>query len=353
MELKEMIVALSGLMSVSGYTRKSGDKLKALLDGIFDENYTDAVGNHVFVRRCGKENAPRILIDTHFDEVGMMVTDVREGGFVTVVNVGGLDMRILQAAEVVIYGEDEFGCEKEIYGVVTSTPPHLTRPGEAKKLKEIGELFIDTGYDKVELEKYVHIGTPVGYRPIYRTLLNDRIFGKGFDCKSCGACAAVAVAETPREHLAGDVYLVFANFEETSACGGIDAAAYAIDPDYALVADVTHAVMPGDPLKEPKLGGGVSFTLAPITNRPLTKKLMSLAENANVKVQKEVASRSTGTDTVSLNLIRAGVPTVDIGLPLRNMHTYNEILSLADAEAMTECIRLFITSDEIAGVFKK
>ena len=349
MELKRLLTEIPALMSVTGFTGRSSEKLDAVVGAAFDEHYTDPVGNHVYVRRCGKENAPKILIDTHFDEIGMMVTSISEGGFVSVTNVGGLDMRIMQAAEVVIYGE-----EKEIYGVITSTPPHLTKPTEARKLKELEALYIDTGYSKEELEKYVHIGTPVGFRPMYRELLNGRISGKSFDCKSCSACAVHAISETPVEELAGDIYMVFSTFEETGTYfGGAMVAGYGIDPDYALVADVTGAVLPGDSRKEPKMGEGASITFAPLTNRKMTKMLSSMAKEKGIKLQREVASRATGTNTTVLNLVRGGVPLVDIGLPLKNMHTYNEIICLDDAQSMSDLIKLFICSEEIAKEFKK
>ena len=354
MELKTLLKELSGLMSVTGYTHKSGEKLKALVGNAFDEYYSDSVGNHIFVRRCGKENAPKILIDTHYDEIGMMVTKVNKGGFLSMINIGGLDARILQASEVVVYGEDEEGNEKEIYGVIISTPPHLTKPSEVNKLKEIGELYIDTGYSEEELKKYVKLGTPVGFREIYRDLLNNRISGKSFDCKSCGACAVYAIANTPKEELAGDVYMLFSNFEETGASfGGAVTAGFRIDPDYAMVADVTGAVIPGDSRKEPKMGEGPSITLSPITDRKMNKLLMELAEKKGIKLQREVAAGRTGTNTTALNLVGAGIPIVDIGLPLRNMHTYNEIISVDDANGMAEVMKIFITSKEIAEVFKR
>jgi len=349
MELKKLLTEIPAIMSITGYTMQAGDKLRALIGDVFDESYTDAVGNHVFVRRCGRDNAPKILIDTHFDEVGMMVTGVHEGGFVSIANVGGLDMRIMQAAEVTIYAED-----REIYGVIVSTPPHLTKGGEAKKLKEITELYIDTGYSKEELEKYVHLGTPVGFRAIYRELLNNKISGKAFDCKACGASAVDAVANTPREELAGDVYVVFSNFEETGARGaGAANAVYSVDPDYAMVADVTHAVMPGDSNKEPKMGEGISITLSPITNRKRCNMLIAAAKEKDMKVQRETVTRHTGTNTMDVNLVRAGVPTVDVGLPLKNMHTYNEVVCVDDAQSLSNLMKIFITSKEIAEVFRR
>ena len=354
MELKTLLKELSGIMSITGYTYKSAKKLNEMIGDVFDEYYGDNVGNHVFVRRCGKKNAPKIMIDTHYDEIGMMVTKIHEGGFVSMTNIGGLDMRIMQAAEVVIYGEDEDGAEKEIYGVIVSTPPHLTKPGDARKLKEITELYIDTGYSKEALEKYVRLGTPVGFRGVYRDLLNNRIAGKSFDCKSCGACAVYAIANTSREELAGDVYMVFSNFEETGAhFGGATVAGYQIDPDYALVADVTGAVMPEDSRKEPKMGEGPSITLSPITDRRMSKMLIKESTEKGVKLQLEVAAGRTGTNTTALNLIRSGIPLVDIGLPLKNMHTYNEVISVDDANGMAEVIKTFITSKEIAEVYKR
>ena len=92
MTLKELIISLSGVMSVSGNERRGGEELKKLIGGVFDDYKTDALGNHLFIKKCGRPNAPRILVDTHFDEIGMMVTGIKEGGFVTVTNIGGVEI---------------------------------------------------------------------------------------------------------------------------------------------------------------------------------------------------------------------------------------------------------------------
>ena len=78
MELKKLLIDIPSIMSITGYTRLGGDKLRKLVGEAFDESYTDNVGNQVFVKKCGKEKAPKILIDTHFDEIGMMVTNIHE-----------------------------------------------------------------------------------------------------------------------------------------------------------------------------------------------------------------------------------------------------------------------------------
>ena len=117
-----------------------------------------------------------------------------------------------------------------------------------------------------------------------------------------------------------------------------------------MVADVTHAVMPGDG-KEPKQGEGISIMLSPITNRKLTNLLIKEAKAKEMNIQRETTTRHTGTNTMDLNLVLGGIPTVDVGLPLKNMHTYNEVVSIKDAESLANLMKIFITSKEIAEVF--
>jgi hypothetical protein len=147
--LRDLIPAMAGLMSITGYETYASESLTALVQG-FDEDHTDAVGNRILVRRCGRENAPKILIDTHFDEIGMYVTEILEGGFLKVAAVGGLDGRTLPSADVKIYGK------QVLDGVMASTPPHLKNPDDAGKVKPVDELLIDTGYPKDELCEIVH-----------------------------------------------------------------------------------------------------------------------------------------------------------------------------------------------------
>lgn len=343
MELKELIPAMSGLMSITGYETYDSERLAALMSG-FDESYTDAVGNRVFLYRSTRENAPKILIDTHFDEIGMMVTEIKEGGFLTVAAVGGLDVRTLAAARVKIYGKEV------IDGVVASTPPHLSS-GE-RQLTPVSELLIDTGYPEAELKELVRIGTPVGFYPEYRTLAGGRLSGKGFDNKACAAIAAHALASTPREELAGDVYLLFSVHEETDPVGGTAPGGFAVHPDYAMVIDVNLGFMKGADKQDcVEMGKGPSISRSAIVNRCLTALCEGLATKEEIPWQIAVAPRSTGTNTEALHLVGAGIPVVDVGLPLTAMHTYTEVLDMRDAEALARLVGAFVRDREIAEVF--
>ena len=164
MTLKELIVSLCSQMSISGCERYSKDKLYSLIGDCFDEKYTDNVGNHIFVKKCGRQNAPKILIDCHYDEIGMLVSSIKEGGFVSVERVGGIDPRLLQSGEVTIYGKEE------IYGVFAATAPHLLNAETANQMIPLDKLIIDTGYPKEDLMELIRVGTPVGFRPYTQSL---------------------------------------------------------------------------------------------------------------------------------------------------------------------------------------
>ena len=346
-ELKESILSLCSVMSVSGYENRSAENLKKVLAPYFDEHRTDAVGNHLFVRRCGKEGAPRVLIDAHFDEVGMLVSEICEGGFLRIVPVGGLSPTVLQGADVLIYGK------KTLRGVITSTPPHLrTGGGDKETLPPCEELLVDTGYAKESLEALVSLGAPVGFAPCYGTLLREQIMGKSFDNKACAAAALYAVIHTPREALAADVTVCLSCYEETSRLGGVAPAIFSEDPDYAMVIDVNLATVPDVPKRETvPLGEGISLSVSAATDRRLTRMTELLCRDHEIPHCTVAAPSSTGTNAMTVQLVGRGVPVVDVGLPLKSMHTYNEVISLVDAEALCRLVTEFICSEKIADAF--
>lgn len=347
MNLKQRITDLSSVMTVSGYESRAHAALREMLSSIFDEITTDAVGSIACTKRCGRAGAPTILVDAHIDEIGMMVTEILEGGFLRVLNLGGIDTRIMPAAEVCIWGEET------IYGVVASTPPHLQKSDEAKRLTPITELLIDTGYPKNKLEQIAPLGTPVGFVPRCTELLNGCITGKGFDNKSCAAIAIEAIAACDRDALAGDVTLLLAVQEETTMLGGTTGAA-GIDPDYALVTDVTFGETPdtkkGDAFP---LGSGVVISLSAVTDRRLTARTVELAKEKEIGYNRSVEPTGTGTDANATQLVGCGIPTVVVSLPLRYMHTYHEMLSLDDAEALRRLIAAFVCDKQIAEDFAR
>ena len=336
-ELKQALLELSGTMSISGHESCAAEKLRELYSPYFDEHYSSPNGNQVFIKRSKKEDAPRLLIDAHLDEIGMLVTEIKKEGFIRVTNLGGIDTRILLAGEVILYGSEP------VYGIVCVTPPHLQKPGENSTLPPVSELLIDTGFTAGELEtKGIAIGTPVGFKPVNTELLGGLIAGKGFDDKACIAAAAEAVRLLDGEDTGWDIFLLCACKEETGSLGG-KTGAYEINPDAAIVLDVNLAFVPDTKRHETvKLGDGPSVSISAVTDRSLTRAIINFAKEKELRCQTVVEATDTGTDANCIPFVREGIPAAVISIPLKNMHTYSEVISLADVGDTAKLLAEFI-----------
>ena len=326
-DTKELVTALASIMSISGQEERGREKLCALAGSYFDEYLPDPSGTHVFVKRCGREGAPKLLLDAHFDEIGMLVSDITEEGFLRVVSVGGLDRRILPAAEVLIYGKET------LYGVIGAVPPHLQKAGDHKTAPEIRDLLIDTGYDGESLRRLVDIGTSVGFYEKTASLLGGKICGRSMDNKACCAAAILAAAMVSPTEMEWDLYVTLSAREEAGMASGCSAAAHRIRPDAAIVTDVTFAAAPGVREDESgKMGSGPVLSLSAVTDRRLTQRLLQRAQEREIPCQTCVDACDTGTNATMLSLVGEGIPTAVVSVPITSMHTYNEIADASDIE---------------------
>ena len=324
MEIKTFLSDLCGLMSVVGFEYRDEEKLTALVAPYFDGHDYDRVGNHIFFRRCGKENAKRLLIDVHYDEVGLLVKNITEDGHLCVCNQGGLDPHVLPASEVVVYGNEV------LPGIILTVPRDLKTDAQKKGLTPVSELLVDVGLTKSEAEALTPIGSPVGYTPVYTELENDNFCGKGFDDKCLIVPVVAAVASLNMDELDCDIYVSLSAREEVGQ-HAVSAAAFGIRPDAAIVFDVEFGNLHGakDP-SETVVGGGMTLTYSAILDRDFTDFIMETAEELGFDCQPVVEAVATGTHADELVFAAGGIPTVLLGVPICHMHTANELLSLDD-----------------------
>lgn len=95
MQTKQLLTDLCGLMSVVGFESCDEAALTRLVEPYFDEHEYDCGRQSIFIKRCGKENAEKLFIDTHYDEVGLLVKGITDDGHLRVCAQGGVDARIL------------------------------------------------------------------------------------------------------------------------------------------------------------------------------------------------------------------------------------------------------------------
>ncbi len=324
MEIKKLLTDLCGQMSVVGFESYDEEKLTALVSPYFDEHIYDAVCNHIFVKRCGKEDAKRLFIDVHYDEVGLMVKGITDEGHLRVCSMGGVDARILPASEVVVYGKET------IPGIVLMKPRALMTAQEKEKLVPVTELLIDTGLTKAEAEALTPIGTPVGFEPVYTELRGSYVAGKGMDDKCCAVPVIAAIAALDMKELDCDIYFSLSAREEVGH-KAVSAAAFRIRPDAAIVIDVGFGFAPeGKKPSDADMKGGAIVSLSVILDKDFTDLVLATAKKAEIPCQPIVEATATGTHADDVVYAAGGIPTVLLGVPLWFMHTANETVAMDD-----------------------
>jgi len=133
-------------------------------------------------------------------------------------------------------------------------------------------------------------------------------------------------------------------------------AAYAIEPDVAVVLDVTHATdSPGiEKAKhgDVKLGGGPTITHGTVNHPAVVERLIEVAEAEDIPLQHESSSRYSGTDTDVIFTTKRGVPSALVSIPMRYMHSTVETVDLGDVEHTVRLLEAFVRSVRADDTFR-
>ena len=333
--MKKLIKELSDLRGISGFEYRISDKIAEYFRPYADEVTVDTLGNVIAVKRCGKENAKKIMIEAHCDEIGLMVRDIDDRGFITVAMVGGIDARILPSSEVVIHGK------KDVPGVIGAKPPHLQEADEAKKASKLTDMAIETGMNADEVKKYVSVGDSITLAQSVGELGGGQFSGKTLDDRAGVAALITTMKNLMKIKTDVDVYAVAAVQEEVGLRGA-KTAAYSINPDLAIAVDVCHGITPDNSDNAFETGSGAVISIGPNIHPKLQKRLSETAEKYHVKTELDVDGGDTGTDAWAIQVSRCGVPTALLSIPLKYMHTSVETLSMSDVSAVSELLTYFI-----------
>ncbi len=282
----------------------------------------------------------KVVIEGHADEISWFVHHISEKGFLHVIRNGGSDHMIAPSKRVNIHTDK--GIVKGVFGWPAI---HMRHGEDAKLAPEVDNIFIDVGArDKEEvLDMGIHVGSVITYEDELM-VLNDRFYaGRALDNRLGGFCIA-EVARLIHENkvdLPYSLYVVNAVQEEVGLRGA-EMIARTIDPQVAIVTDVTHdthtPLVKSQKHGDVKCGEGPSLTYAPAVHNKLLKLIIDTAEEKEIPIQREAASRRTGTDTDAFAYSNSGVPSALISIPLRYMHTTVEMAHKEDVENVIRLI---------------
>ena len=327
MDLKRTIKELCEIPGPAGFEERVAERVKVMFDEYMDETWIDVLGNVIGVRRCGKENARKLLFDAHIDEIGIVVTGIEEG-FLRFARLGGFDARVIPATAIMLL------TDPPLYGVISVLPPHILKDEDTKVNFKLEDLFIDVGLSQEEASRLITPGTPGVAVSEVRDFGETLICGKAIDDRA-GIGAILRALELLRgTQLDVDIYAMASTQEEVGGRGAIPGT-YAIAPDYCIVVDVDHAKTPDTKPADTDmiLGDGVIITRGPNMNPKLTEMVIGLACEKEIKHQINVSPTSnSGTNAREIQISKEGVATAVLGLPMKYMHSANEVASLDDIE---------------------
>ena len=340
------MIQMSEVPHVSGY---EGELIKVISDEFFKyaDISVDKFGN-LIARKDGTGPSggagssggagPKVMVSAHVDEIGMMVSDICDNGFVKFSPIGGIDKRNMLAQEVTIHGR------QKVYGVIGIKPPHLTSAADRQKAVELRDMSIDTGMPKANLEELVRIGDIITLNQSITELQNGKLTGRALDNTAGIAAMYCAMKNLKNYNHKHDLYFV-ASAQEEVGMRGAATAAYTIKPDIAIVIDVNHGRAAGMAEYETsKLGDGPAIGVGPNINRKMFEGLKKAAVKNNTKYQVDVLPFMTGTDASAIQITEGGCLTGLLSIPLKYMHSTVEVVSISDIE---NCGKLI--SDYIVG----
>lgn len=323
MDTRETLFALCETVGVSGDETETIKTVSKMLEEYCAEVTVSEGGVTGWLREYDS-SLPKLVLDAHIDQIGMIVNYITEEGFVKFSAVGGIDRRLLPAQPVVIHGK------KKIKGVICSVPPHLTNSDS--KVTEIDNLSIDTGLTADELRKNVSLGDRISFDVKCRELLNSRVTGGAMDDR-CGIVAILRTLELLKDReLKYNVIAVFSCQEEIGERGA-KVLACEISPDAAIAVDVTFGYTQGENRKKCGiLGQGAMIGISPSLSRNISEELINIAKSENIPCQVEVMEGLTSTNADRYSVNMDGVDTCTVSIPLRSMHTPVEVIDLNDIE---------------------
>lgn len=330
MQTTALLRTLTELTGVSGDERAAEQAVRALL-APYGEVYTDALGSVVCTVNPGGKR--HILLDAHLDQVGLVVLEVTEAGFLRAAPCGGIDRRTLCHCDMTVHGRET------LFAVVTGTPPHLS-DDDAGKVPET--VLLDVGLSKERAAALVSPGDRVTLRPQFRTLLGTRVSAPALDDRA-GLCVLLLTLEALQNTGFSDTLtVVFSSLEETTE-GGARTAAYRANADLCLAVDVTFAKTPDEKAEETgPLGGGPMIGFAPSLTRAVSLALQKTAERCGVPARPEVMGGSSGTNADVMGVAGAGAKTGLLSVPLRYMHTGVEVVDTRDVENTARLLAEFL-----------
>lgn len=336
------IISVAGL---SGYETPVADLIEKKWTPLADKISRSRLGSiHALKTGSGSDklSRPSVLIATHMDAIGLMVTRIVDG-FLYVTNIGGVDSRVLPGAPVIVHAS---GSGEELYGVAVIPPANLLPEGKGAGAVALDYLLIDTGLAPRDVAKRIRIGDRVAFGTEPVEMPGGCVSGHSLDNRASVAALTICLEELKSRSHIWDVWAL-ASVQEEETLAGAFTSTYQIRPTIAIALDVTFGKGAGatDYTAFP-IGKGVTLGIGPSIHPFLRKRFKEVAGRAEIPVKDEAMPTASSTDADAMQLTAEGIPTMLVSIPERYMHTPVELVALKDIQRAGRLLAEFVVSLE-------
>lgn len=348
-ESLEFLKQLLTTASPSGYESANQKAWCTYARQYADEVRTDAYGNAVAVLNPG--GSPRIMLDGHVDEIGLMVKHIDDNGFIYFQRIGGVDPALIRGKRVNIHAEKGI-----VRGVIGATAIHLGERGKEPKIPKMHEVFVDIGAaDGKTAKKRVAVGDPMTFVDDFEMLDRNVAVARAFDNRA-GVWTIIEALRIARQSKPQAAIYACSSIQEETGLNGARMQVLNVKPDVAIAVDVTHATdTPGIDVKrhgEVKMGKGPTVSLGRENHPVLVNRLRNVAKRKKLAVQIETFSLTGGTDAYAIWTQNGGIPSAIVSIPNRYMHSTVEMVDLRDLQHTAELLGAFCAEVKKGDQFK-
>lgn len=336
----EMLKSMSLVNGISGFEKQATRLMKSYIKDCVDEIQYDRLGSIIGIKKGTSKL--KVLITGHIDEIGFIVKDIDDGGFIKVQPVGGWMGQNLPSSLMNITTREG----KEIKGVFGSFAPHGKSLEERKKVVEPKDSFIDVGALSKEevLALGIRKGDPITPVSEFTVMANDKcLMSKAWDDR-IGACVIIDVLKNLKGKTIYPTVYGAGTVQEEVGLRGAKTVGQMIKPDIAIAIDVTFSQdLPGEK-GDVKLGTGVALSVmdgSVIAHTGLLKNIENICEKHDIPYQLDMLSAG-GTDSGELSKVDAGVINMTLSIPSRYMHSHRTMIHKDDYQATVDALTYFI-----------
>ncbi|MGD6795591.1 M42 family metallopeptidase [Metabacillus indicus] len=338
-ETLQMLKDLTDAKGIPGNEREPREVMKNYISAYADEVTTDGLGS-LIAKKTGKEGGPKIMVAGHLDEVGFMITQIDDKGFLRFQTVGGWWSQVMLAQRVTIVTN-----KGDVTGVIGSKPPHILPPEARKKPVDIKDMFIDIGASS--REEAMEFGVRPGDQAVpyfdFTVMNNEKmLLAKAWDNR-IGCAIAIDVLKGLKDADHPNVVYGVGTIQEEVGLRGARTSAHAIQPDIGFGVDVGIAGdTPGISDKEAssKMGEGpqiILYDASMVSHKGLRDFVTGVADEMNIPYQFD-AIAGGGTDSGAIHMTANGVPALSITIATRYIHSHAAMLHRDDYENAVKLI---------------